>query len=267
MLSASALLRADVSADFPYAARLARKAPPPLDLAPPPGAACPSASPPGGGRHFPVSAFGTGLGGGLTLLQLPDLLPASATDRTPPPPPADSAGAGSGRAEAPQGCASIADLPPGVIGRVLVMASGAVKVHIGDVEYDLVPGMPVASLAAGVRLDMSGCGGGGGGSGSTRRTAAAHPSASAPSLGQVINRATLVPDVGRLLAGGAAPEYRRAAGFKGPRALDAEWAPAQGGGPTPPGQRRVVVVSDDTEDDGPAPAPGRTGRVVMDESD
>lgn len=256
-LSQSARLRADVSVDFPYAARLARKAPPPLDLAPPPSDGgeppSPSSSAP---PHFPLSGFGTGLDGGLTLLQLPDRLPASAADRTPPPAGEEPGGV--------LGCASLADLPPGVIGRVLVMASGAVKVHIGDVEYALVPGMPVDSLAAGVRLDLSGGGRSCGGS-SARRTAAT-PSATSASVGQVVNRATLVPDVGRLLAGGAAPEYRRAAGFRGPRALDAEWA-ARGALASPGGQRRAVVASDDDEEGeaGPARPTGRAARVVMDD--
>jgi hypothetical protein len=275
-LSASARLRADVSADFPYAARLARKAPPPVDLAPPPcceeeeeeeaGAPLSSAT---ASSHFPLSRFGTGLDGGLTLLQLPDRLPASASDRTPPPPAAGGESGGGGGASA-HGCASLADLPPGVIGRVLLLRSGAVKVHIGDVEYALVPGMPVDALAAGVRLDLgsggSGRGGGGGGGSASRKSGP--PSASSAPVGQVVNRATLVPDVGRLLAGGAAPEYRRAAGFKGPRALDAEWAARGGGGHlASPSQRRAVVASDDDEEGGGGRPSGRAARVVMDESD
>jgi len=262
ILTASDRLRASALPAFSYAAKLARHAPPPVELAPPP------VRPPASSFHFPVSAFGTGLDGGLTLLQLPARLPAAPGDRTPPPP--------RSAPDPDDGCASITDLPPGVIGKVLVLKSGAVKVHIGDVEFDLVPGMPVDALAAGVRLNLGKGGGGGGAAGAAgpptsrgRGAAASSPSATAASIGQVINRATLVPDVGRLLRGEAAPEYMRAAGWLGPRALDAR---AAAGGPPGTGGRgagRAVVASDDDEGDGaPATRPsGRAAAVAMEESE
>lgn len=269
VLTASDRLRSPAGPQFAYAAKLARHAPPPVELCPPPPAESASALPGGASprpTHFPVSSFGTGLDGGLTLLQLPARLPAAPGDKTPPPP---------GAPAVPEdGCSTIADLPPGVIGRLLVLRSGAVKVHIGGVEFDLVPGMPVDALAAGVRLNLASAAGKKDG-GANGTAAAPGPSSSArrppttpataASVGQVINRATLVPDVGKLLRGEAAPAYRKAAGFLGPRQLDAaaEGAAVRG----TPGRARAVVASDEEEDVVMAEATRAVGRVVMDESD
>jgi len=267
ILTASDRLRTSAAPQFAYAAKLVRHAPPPVELCPPPRsiAATPSSA------HFPVSAFGTGLGGGLTLLQLPARLPVAPGDRTPPPP--------GSPADPEDGCASIADLPPGVIGRLLVLKSGAVKVHIGGVEFDLVPGMPVDALAAGVRLTLpsssgrNGAGGGAAAAGpSTSPRRGASGGATSAAIGQVISRATLVPDVGRLLRGEAAPAYRKAPGFTGPRQLDAAAAAAAAGPPrgTPGGRGRAVVASDEEEEEDAVAAEAAAravGRVVMEESE
>lgn len=167
---------------------------PPDDLGPRAAAAAVPPSP-----FIDLAALGAGAGDGLTLLHVPARLPAASPRG---------------------GLAAAADLAPGVVGRVLLLASGAVKVVLGGVEYDAEPGLPVDALTAGLLIPPAPTGAGAPPSPPAPRSAAC--------LGTVRGRVTLVPSVAGLLAAGGpgARARRRAPGCKLPADLDAEWEAA-----------------------------------------
>ncbi|CAL8468547.1 g8087 [Coccomyxa elongata] len=80
----------------------------------------------------------------VVLLQMPSLLPA------PAPPPVEDAAAAKLRhqrrdeAPPPPVALSLKDLPTGRIGKMLVFQSGAVKMQLGDVLFDVLPGTEAA---------------------------------------------------------------------------------------------------------------------------
>ena len=186
----------------------------PVDLAargPAAAAAAATATASSDPTHLAVHALGAGLTDGVALLHVPARLPAAAPGG---------------------GLAPASALAPGIVGRLLVLASGAVKATLGGIEFDVVPGLPVDALTAAMLVAPPPSAAAASSPPSTPPGPSAPPAPSsrrsAAMLGQVTARAALVPCVESLLSGGSGPPRRpRAKNCKTVATLNAEYEACQ----------------------------------------
>ncbi|KAK9914804.1 hypothetical protein WJX75_000773 [Coccomyxa subellipsoidea] len=153
----------------------------------------------------------------VVLLQMPDLLPSPA-----PPPAVDAAAAKLRhlrREDAPPApvALSLKDLPSGKIGKMLVYESGAVKMQLGDVLFDVLPGTEAA-----FRQDIA---------------AVSAADQACVFLGGVQQRVVACPDIGHLLSNekvmglqtnGMRPEEQLDKGTKSAKPMEIDVKPEEG---------------------------------------
>lgn len=116
----------------------------------------------------------------LMLFQLPSVLPV-------PVPSMGQTGEANTSAGRP---ASLAELPPTKLGKLLVMRSGAVKMQIGEVLFDVTPGIPCRSRQEVAVVDVA--------------------SKECTMVGHVAQRVVVTPDVDVLLSNEPLPQWKRA---------------------------------------------------------
>jgi RNA polymerase III RPC4 len=135
--------------------------------------------------------------------------------------------------------ASLAELPPGKIGKLLVLRNGSVKMQIGEVLFDVSPGIPCQMLQEFAAVDPS--------------------SRTVTMLGEIENRIIISPNIDSLLSDDPLPEWKYANNNNKSTAVRGSGAAANGAGKSgaataatgaavkkKKGGGRVVVIESDS---------------------
>ncbi|KAL4518265.1 hypothetical protein Ndes2526A_g01292 [Nannochloris sp. 'desiccata'] len=155
------------------------------------------------GRTAAAAAASNVESAGLVLFQLPSVLPIPVPHQSngggaingnfgaDGAGPSTSTAAAAAAAKAAEGRpASLAELPPGKIGKLLVLRNGSVKMQIGEVLFDVSPGIPCQMLQEFAAVDPI--------------------SKTLTMLGEIEKRIVVTPNIDSLLSDDPLPEWKYA---------------------------------------------------------